>query len=77
MSGRQYLGVAEVAARYGVSKATVYEWKRLDAIPYRKLGGRKQLLFLVSDLDLFDDGCCELERKRVKGGWIVRPKPAA
>jgi excisionase family DNA binding protein len=70
---RRFIGVADVADRYGVTRSTVYEWIRRGAIPYRKLPGRKMVLFSIADLDVFDDGNCELEVRRVKGGRIVRP----
>lgn len=73
MSGRQYIGVSEVAVRYRTSKTTVYEWIRKEAVPYRKIAGMKAVLFLPEHLDAFDDGC-ELESVRVKGGKIIRPK---
>jgi excisionase family DNA binding protein len=73
-----YLTVREVTVRYGVKPCTVYEWTRTGGVPYRKLPGRKQLMFSVADLDAFDGGACELERRKVKGGgMVVRPKRAA
>jgi hypothetical protein len=80
-----FIGVKDVAGRYSVRDCTVYEWIRTGAIPYRRLPGRKQIMFSVEDLDLFDSGCCELVRTNVKGkvedkvkiGVIVRPKVTA
>ncbi len=72
---RQYIGVPEVAARYGISAGVVYEWVRNASIPQRKLPGKKMILFDAGDLDLYDDGAIDLVVKRLKGGGrIVRPK---
>jgi hypothetical protein len=65
----------DVVERYaGVwSQDTLYEWTRTGRIPHKKLSGRRELLFLESDLQAFEDGC-ELEvRKLPRGGRIVRP----
>jgi excisionase family DNA binding protein len=75
VSGQQYLSVADVATRYGVQASTIYEWVRVGGVPYRRLPHRKRLLFSITDLDSFDDGNCELEHRRVKGGGvIVKPR---
>ena len=72
---RQYIGVPEAAARYGVENGTVYEWIRANRIPYRRWPHRKAVKFLVDDLDAFDDGATDLVVKRLKGGGkIVVPK---
>jgi excisionase family DNA binding protein len=72
---RRYLSVPEVAERYGVSAAVIYEWTSAGLIPYRKLPGRKALLFLVADLDAYDDGLTQLERRKTPGGGVVvRPR---
>lgn len=77
MSSRRYISLKEVAARYGVREATVYEWVAASAIPYRKLPGRKLLLFDPAELDLYDDGDTKLERRKTPGGGIiVRPASA-
>jgi excisionase family DNA binding protein len=76
VSGRQYLSVADVAERYGVQRCTIYEWVRVGGVPFRRLPKRKRLLFSIADLDVYDDGNCELVKTRVKGGGvIVKPRP--
>jgi excisionase family DNA binding protein len=71
---RRYVGVPEVAERYGVSVATVYEWVAGGLVPHRKLPGRKRLLFDPADLDAADDGAA-LETRRLRGGGVlVRPR---
>jgi hypothetical protein len=77
VSARVYLDTAAVAARYNTTPAALREWVRRGRIPFRRLPGRKAIIFLASDLDMYDDGSVELERRRVKGGLIVRPKTPA
>jgi excisionase family DNA binding protein len=75
-TGRRYLSVGDVAARYGVSEWTVYDWARRTRIPFRKHPGSNRLLFLEAELDAFDDGA-PLEVKRLaRGGKVVTPKTA-
>jgi excisionase family DNA binding protein len=77
VSGRRYVGVPEVAERYGVARESIYEWVAAGQLPFRKLPGRKMLLFLPADLDAADDGA-ELERRKLRGGGVlVRPKVAS
>jgi hypothetical protein len=74
MTERRYLSVGDVAERYNVKPAVIYEWVARDLIPFRKLPGRKALLFDPADLDLYDDGDVKLVRRKLPGGGVlVRP----
>jgi hypothetical protein len=62
---------AVLLARYNVRPAVVYEWVARGLVPYRKLPGRKALLFNPSDLDLYDCGETRLERRKTPGGGVI------
>jgi excisionase family DNA binding protein len=69
-----YLTVDEVAERLRTSVWTVYEMSRTNAIPHRKLPGRRGLLFPVDELQAFEDGA-ELETFNTAGGGrVCKPK---
>ena len=72
---RTFLMLPEVVERYaGVwSKWTIYEMSRTGTIPHRKLSGRRELLFVLADLEAWEDGAALEVRKLPKGGRIVRP----
>ena len=73
MSSRLYIGVPEVAARYGVSEWTVYDACRRGRLPHRKVSGMRGLRFLADEFDALDDGA-ELEARELSdGGRVVRP----
>jgi helix-turn-helix protein len=76
MTERRYLTAADVATRYNVKSSVVYEWVARGLIPYRKLPGRKQLLFDPIDLNVYDDGDVKLERRKLPGGGVL-VQPAA
>jgi hypothetical protein len=70
---RAYIGVPDVAERYGYSIWHVYELARTCKLPHRKAPGRKALHFDPVELDRFDDGDGVLEVKRLpRGGRVVR-----
>jgi hypothetical protein len=74
---RAYMGVQDVADRYGVSSWTVYDLCRAGRLPHRKLPARRDLMFLEAELDAYDDGA-ELEViRRGAGGRVVRPRGRA
>jgi Helix-turn-helix domain len=78
VSERRYLDTRQVASRYNTTPAVIREWVRRGRIPFRRLPGRKAILFLGNDLDAYDDGAVELERHRLRGGGVVvRPRPPA
>lgn len=69
-----FLFVQDVMVRLDCSERTVHELTRTLAIPHRKLPGAKRLLFLLSELEAWEDGA-ELEViQRARGGRVVRPK---
>lgn len=70
-----FLALPQVVERYaGVwSRWTIYEMTRTGTIPHRKLSGRRELLFVLSDLEAWEDGAALGVRKLPKGGRIVRP----
>jgi predicted DNA-binding transcriptional regulator AlpA len=73
----QLLVVEDVAHKYGISRRTVHEYTRRDAIPHRVLPGGRRCLFEPEALQAWEDGA-ELERVDLHGGGrIVRPKDAA
>jgi hypothetical protein len=69
-----YLHVDEVAERYGNSTRWVHELARCYLIPHRRLPGTRRVLFLLPELEAWEEGAelevVELPRK----GRIVRPK---
>jgi hypothetical protein len=64
----------DVAARYHCSTRSILELTRTGAIPHRRHAGTRRCLFLVPELELWDDGA-ELEVAELEGGGrVVRPK---
>lgn len=72
---RRFLSLDDVVERYvGVwSRWQMYELTRLGQIPHRKLPGRRELLFVLADLEAWEDGAALEVRKLPNGGRIVRP----
>ncbi len=64
---QKYLSAHDVAERYGRPVTWVYSCKK---IPRRKVG--KYLMFLESDLSLFED-----YRKEINRGFYMEPDPKA
>ena len=62
-----FLRAEEVAARYGVSKNTVYVWTTNNRIPHRRLPGSRGVLFVPADLERYEAGC-KLEVRLLDGG---------
>jgi len=48
---RKWVGLREIAARYGVSSHTVYKWCQKGIIPFGRAGNR--LIFDVAETDLW------------------------
>src|SRR5947209_16736008 len=71
---RRYVSVDSVAERYGCAPKTVYRLAERHELPFRKLRGRKALLFDEAELDLFDDGAVLETMKLPNGGVRVRPR---
>jgi len=46
---RKWVGLREIAARYGVSSHTVYKWTQKGIIPFGRAGNR--LIFDVAETD--------------------------
>jgi predicted DNA-binding transcriptional regulator AlpA len=69
-----YLGVEQVAARFGVCTRTVHEWVKRRAIPHRRLPAVRPIVFLERELDAWVDGAELEEITPSQGGRIVRPK---
>jgi hypothetical protein len=66
--------VEDVAARLHCSARTIHELTRTLAIPHRRLPGSRRCLFLVAELEAWEDGA-ELEvRELGRGGRIIRPR---
>lgn len=75
MSGATRIGVEAVVKRYDsvYSRWTIYDYARRGLIPHRKPPGTRQLVFIDSELDEWEDGC-ELEVIQLRdGGRVVRP----
>jgi excisionase family DNA binding protein len=67
------LRVEDVAKLLGCSKRTIHEMTRSEAIPHRRLAGRRRCLFRADELELWLDGV-PLEVVRLQqGGRVVRP----
>jgi excisionase family DNA binding protein len=56
LNGSIYLVVAEVAARRRVSRRTIHELTRRNAIPLVQIGGTRKILFPVDEFELWDRG---------------------
>jgi hypothetical protein len=68
-----YLLVQDVAERDHCSTRKIHELTRTLAIPHRKLPGSRRCLFLLDDLEAWENGA-ELEVIQLPhGGRIVRP----
>lgn len=74
MSGSPFLLVADVAERYSQSTRWVLERTRLRAIPHRKLPGSRRCLFVVADLEAWENGAALEVVELDDGGRVVRPK---
>jgi hypothetical protein len=74
MSVSPFLRVNGVAARYGCSTWTVHERTRANSIPHRKLaGGSSPCLFVLADLERWENGMPLEVVELPSGGRIVRP----
>ena len=59
------VGVKELAARYGISRSTVYELIRSDpTFPYRNVGMKKRLLIDVAEFEVWLDARMKREKER-------------
>ena len=78
-----YLTQEEAAARYALSRWTMYERTRLNQIPHFKHPGSRRNLFPTAWLDAYDAGYIELEIVQLPSGdgrspgKIVRPAALA
>lgn len=68
-----YLTVEDVAARLRCSTRSVHEWTRLGEIPHRRLPGQRRCLFLLAELEAWEDGAKLETVDLARGGRIVRP----
>jgi excisionase family DNA binding protein len=72
-----YLTTEQAAQLLCVSTRTVRGLAAAKAIPHRRIGGTRRLLFLEAELVAFVDGADDLETiETVHGGRVVRVKAA-
>jgi hypothetical protein len=73
VSASPFLLVEDVAARYATSRRWVLERTRLGAIPHRRLPGSRRCLFLVHELEAWENGADLRARDLADGGRLVEP----
>jgi hypothetical protein len=56
-----YLGVEDVASRYGMSRRTVQALASAGRLPHRRLPATRRLLFLPAELARYEAGDVQLE----------------
>jgi excisionase family DNA binding protein len=71
-----FLVTREVADRLRCSVRTVHELTRLGRIPHRRLSGARRCLFLVNELEAWENGASLELFELSQGGRIVRPLPS-
>ena len=77
MTGRQFIGIDEVAERYGVSVRVIHGRTSAAAIPHLKRNGLRRLLFRADWLDSWDDGASLEVVEYPDGSRAVRPAAVA
>ncbi len=68
-----FLVTREVADRLRCSVRTVHELTRLGRIPHRRFSGTRRCLFLLSELEAWENGAPLELQELSQGGRIVRP----
>jgi hypothetical protein len=76
-TGFRYLLTEDIAERYGATVRWIDEESRCGRLPHRKLPGRRRRLYLLEELDAFDNGAPLETVTLPNGGKHVRPKAAA
>ena len=61
VNGTQYLSVTEVAERAGVSRQTVWRWRRNGAVPAGWLYRKRQVLFTKEEAAKIEEYANRLE----------------
>lgn len=74
MSASPYILVEDVAERLQCSTRSVHELTRTGAIPHRRLPGGRRCLFVLEELELWENGAALETVPLARGGRVVRPK---
>jgi len=69
-----YLSVDDVASRLRCSPRKIHEMTRHGTIPHRKLPGSRRCLFLLRELEAWEDGAALETYHTIAGGRVVRPR---
>jgi predicted DNA-binding transcriptional regulator AlpA len=69
-----YLGVEQVAERFGISTRSVHEYVKRRAIPHRRLPAMRRIVFIEDELRAWIDGAALEVVHPPQGGRIVRPQ---
>jgi excisionase family DNA binding protein len=74
MASPQHLTVEQVAERLHLSVWTVRDKARRRQLPHRKPPGTRRLIFPLTDIEAYEDGCADFEFRRWgSDGRIVAP----
>lgn len=68
-----YLTVEQIAERLHLSRRSIHELTRTNAIPHRRIGGTRRCLFLATEIDEWVNGAHLEHHDAPNGGRIVKP----